>query len=53
VYLAVLAALDHGDDPGRPAFHGDKSLEGEIERSVSDFGLLLAQCRAPAGKVGD
>src|SRR5215212_8762762 len=53
VYLAVLAALHDGDDARRPVFHGDKLLERPIERSVSAFGLLLAEGRAPAGQVGD
>ena len=53
VYLPVLAALDDGDDAWRPAFHGDELLERAIERSVSAFGLLLAEGRAPAGQVGD
>src|SRR5215218_6335600 len=30
VYLPVLAALDHGDDPGRPAAQGNKFLERAI-----------------------
>jgi hypothetical protein len=40
--LAPFAALDHGDDPGGAAFHGDQILQRTVERRVG----------APGGRRG-